>query len=144
MDKGFDLLGSALIFSILDANQDYWKIEIDDVDLDKTALIWQHWMLVLSGMPFRLCNTPGTFQWTMDVIYSPIELQFGLLQVEIIIIFFGNAIQHILHLVLYCWSGTKLVSHWILRGVASLTKILIVLGLKYRQGNWSCLIIPLT
>lgn len=42
MDKCIDSVGDAAVSSTLDANGEYWKIEIDDADCDETVFASHH------------------------------------------------------------------------------------------------------
>lgn len=61
MDECIDSLRSAKIFSTLDANSGYWKIEIDPRDRDKTTFTSHHGLYRFVRMPLGLKNAPETF-----------------------------------------------------------------------------------
>lgn len=42
MDEWIDFFGEIQIFSTLDANSGYWKIEINDMDVDETEVLTHH------------------------------------------------------------------------------------------------------
>lgn len=75
IDKCIDLLEHALIFSILDTNRSFWWVEIVDADRDKVVFTSHNGLYRVYCKPFRLCNVPGSFQWTMDVIASQVKVQ---------------------------------------------------------------------
>lgn len=97
MGKFINLLGKASFFSTLDANSEYWQIEINDANKDKTAITSYHSLCRFVRMPFGLCNAPGTFQRAMDVILSSTEWQFALVFLNDNVVFSETAQQHINH-----------------------------------------------
>lgn len=68
-----DRLGTANIFSILDAKSGYYQVAIDDRDIPKTAFTWKNNKYEFLRMPFGLCNAPLTFQRIMDKIVEDEE-----------------------------------------------------------------------
>lgn len=73
MDECIDLLVKANIFSMLDANYGYWKIEIDSRDRKKTAFTSYHGLFHFTKMPSRLPSDSATFQKAMDVIFTSVK-----------------------------------------------------------------------
>lgn len=60
-DQCVDSLSNATIFSALDANSGYWKMEIAEQDRDKTAYASHHRLFQFTWMPFGQKNAPETF-----------------------------------------------------------------------------------
>ena len=58
-------LGKTMYFSSLDLALGYWHVELDKDTHQKSAFTTHREFL---RMPFRLCNTPATFQSLMQVI----------------------------------------------------------------------------
>lgn len=56
----------ARIFSTLNANSRYLKVEKDKQDVNKTAFVAQKWWYKYTRMAFGLDNTPATFQRAMN------------------------------------------------------------------------------
>lgn len=94
MDECIDLLGDARVFSALDANCSYWQEEMERADNDKTERTLHNGFYQSSCQPFGLPNAPGTIQWTMDVISSPLKWQFALVYLDYIIIFSRTPDNH--------------------------------------------------
>lgn len=97
IDECIDSLGESTVFSTLDANSGYWKVEIDDRDKDKTAFTSHHGLYRFTRMPFGLKNAPATFQRAMDVIVAPVRWQTALVYLDDIVIFFRTLEEHITH-----------------------------------------------
>lgn len=60
------IIGEAAIFSTLDAKSGYWQIEIEKLDLYRTAFTSHQGRYRFFCMPFGLGNALGTIQRTMD------------------------------------------------------------------------------
>lgn len=54
MDKCIDMLGEKQIFSALNENSGYWQIEMDNIDIDNTALVTHHGLFKYSRVPVGL------------------------------------------------------------------------------------------
>lgn len=70
MDKCIDSLESAAIFPTVYRNSGYWRIEIDEEDMDKTAFVTHNGLYLNTTMPFGLRNATVTLQRAIDVIFS--------------------------------------------------------------------------
>lgn len=78
MAECFDLLDKATVFSTLGANIGYWQIEIENADKDTIAFTSHHNLSHFISMPLALRNDPGTFQRTMEMIFSSVKRQLEL------------------------------------------------------------------
>lgn len=87
MDEFRDTLGDAPIFWSLDADWEYWKIPIDDAEKGKATLKSHYETYKFSHMPNGLTNSPGTFQWTLDVKINPYYWKTFLVILEDIMVF---------------------------------------------------------
>lgn len=54
MDGCIDLLGETQMFPTLDANLAYWKIQMDDKDVNEIAFVTHHGLFKYSRIPFEL------------------------------------------------------------------------------------------
>lgn len=71
MDNVIDLLGEATILSTLHARSGFWRIEMDEKDLEKKAFKSHGGLYQFDRMSFGLENAPATIQPVMDVIRPP-------------------------------------------------------------------------
>lgn len=97
MDECINLLGEAMIFSTLDASSDYWQVEIDKCNREKTVFSI-HGLYQFFCMPFELKNAPVTFQRAMDVIFFSMKCQSALVYLDDILVFLETVNQHLNHL----------------------------------------------
>lgn len=67
-----DSLGETQIFLILDANSEFWQLEMDEKDIDKTAFVTHHGLFKCTRMRFGLMNASAMFQPAMDVILASV------------------------------------------------------------------------
>jgi hypothetical protein len=94
MDDCLDNLGSATIFSILDANSGYWQLEVAEADRDKTSFISHMGTHRFSRLAFSLVNAPATFQRSMDVLLSPAFWSKAIVYLDDTIIFSNGVVEH--------------------------------------------------
>lgn len=97
MDYCSDSLGTAQYFTTLDANSGYWKVQVYPEDRHKTAFVSHSGEYEFTRMPFRLCNSPATFQITMDLILSQYTWQSCLVYLDDVIVLSKNLTDHIGH-----------------------------------------------
>lgn len=84
------------VFSTLDANNGYWKIEFDDTNKDKTAFTLHDRLYRFIRMPLELRNAPGTYQRTIEMISSRVNWRFALVHLHNIVIFSNTPQQRII------------------------------------------------
>jgi hypothetical protein len=72
MDDCLDSLGSAKVFSVLDANSGYWKLEVVDEDRDNTSFISHVGTYRFSRMAFGLRTAPTACQRSRDVLLASV------------------------------------------------------------------------
>lgn len=87
MDELIDSLGNAKLFSTLDANREYWKIEIYTKDRDNTDFTPHHGIYRFIWMPFGLKKALETFQGAMDVILESVKWQFESVYLDDMVVF---------------------------------------------------------
>lgn len=65
-----DQLGKAVFKSTIDMVCGFWKIPMQEEDIEKTAFTTRKGMFEWMVMPFGLCNALATFQRQMDIVLS--------------------------------------------------------------------------
>lgn len=103
---GLLVLGEATFFSTLNTNNGYWRIEIEGVEIGKTAFTSHYGLYNFIPLLFRLHNAPGRLQPAMKVALSMIKWQFAFLNLDNIVIFCTTPEKHTdhfckIHLLLY-------------------------------------------
>lgn len=98
MNQCIYALGEARIISKLDANADYWQVEIDLKDREKIAFKSHQGLYGIIRIPFGLKNAPGTFNRVVDVILSAVRWKFALVYLDDIVIFSRTPEEHLNHL----------------------------------------------
>lgn len=74
MDECSDSPGDATMFFTVDANSEYFQIEVHMSDCEKTELISHHGFYQLKRLPFGLRNARATLQRVMDVVLFTVKL----------------------------------------------------------------------
>lgn len=86
MDECIHSLIELTVFSTLDANSRYSKIEMDHNDINKKNSTLHHGLCQFARMIFGPCNAPGTFQRSIVVIHFSLKWHLALLDLEDIVI----------------------------------------------------------
>ena len=70
IEECIDSLAGKKWFCTLDMNAGYWQIPVVDEDKEQTAFITRYGLFQFTRMPFRLSNSPATFQRVMHLVLS--------------------------------------------------------------------------
>ena len=97
MDDCMDTLGSANIFSTLDANWGYWQLPVREQDRKYTAFSSHEGLFEFNRLPFGLTNAPASFQRALDVILARFKWKTCLIYLDDIIVFSRDVESHIDH-----------------------------------------------
>ena len=95
MDDCLDSLGTANIFSTLDANSGYWQLKVAEEDRDKTSFMSHCGTFRFKRMPFGLINAPATFQRDMNALLSRVLWKKAIVYLDDIIVFSQTVQDHI-------------------------------------------------
>ncbi|ELR15360.1 pol polyprotein [Acanthamoeba castellanii str. Neff] len=82
----------------LDFISGYWQIPVHKDNIEKTAFMTQHSTFKFTVMPFRLTNTPASFQRDMDIVLSGLNWVSTLVYINDIIVFSVSFKDHLQHL----------------------------------------------
>lgn len=97
MDEYIDWLGDVVVYSTLDTNSDYWQVEIDQEDGEKTAFASNDRLFKGIRILYGLKGAPGTFQRATDEILSTVHCQFKFVYLGAILIVLKSPEAHIEH-----------------------------------------------
>ncbi|KAK8761932.1 hypothetical protein V5799_026804 [Amblyomma americanum] len=90
IDDTLDHLCNAKYFSSMDLNSSYLKIEVDEIDREKTAFITPDGLFEFKVMPFGLCSAPATFQRVMNTVLAGLKWQICLVYLDDVDVFAYN------------------------------------------------------
>ena len=68
IEECLDMLSDVNHFCVMDLAAGYWQLDINPADRSKTAFITKYGLFEHVRMGFGLCNTPATFQRTINFI----------------------------------------------------------------------------
>ena len=89
-------------FSCLDLKSGFWQIRMDEVSKQYTTFTMGNLgFFECNRMPFRLCNTPATFQQLMQNCMGELNFIYCLIYLDDLIVFLQMAEEHLhqLHVV---------------------------------------------
>lgn len=91
LKKCADSLGSAMVFSTLDANHGYLQIELNGNVRDKMFFDYHNFIYQYTCMPFGFNNASVAFQRAMDLLLPPIEKKGALKYIDNISLFSNDS-----------------------------------------------------
>ena len=98
IDETLDSLHGMKYFSTLDLLAGYWQIELEEKDKEKTAFITGNELYEFNRMPFGLCNTPATFQRSMNHVLRTVLGEKALVYLDDIVVFSDTPENHLINL----------------------------------------------
>jgi transposase InsO family protein len=107
-----DRLAKARYLTKIDLTSGYWQVQIDPVDVPKTAFNTRFGKFEFIAMPFGLSNAPATFQTLMNSILQPFLDKFVMVYLDDILIYSETIDDHRNHVeaVLQALSDNKLIA----------------------------------
>ncbi|UYV82162.1 hypothetical protein LAZ67_21001178 [Cordylochernes scorpioides] len=66
IDEVLDTLQGSKYFSAIDFKSEYWQVEVEKKDKEKTVFTTAHGLYEFNVMPFGICNAPATFEMNME------------------------------------------------------------------------------
>ena len=92
IEDALDSLNGACIFTSLDLKSGYWQVELDEDSIPLTAFtVGPLGFYECVRMPFGLTNAPATFQRLMESCLGELHLDWCIIYLDDIIIFFQNS-----------------------------------------------------
>ena len=96
IDKTLDSLQGSQWFSSLDLKSGYWQVEMDEEWKPLTALtVGLLGFYECERMPFRLTNSPATFQRLMETCLGDLNLHWCVIYLDDIVIFSKDLGSHL-------------------------------------------------
>jgi hypothetical protein len=93
-----DKLGNCQYFTTLDLASGFYQVEMDPMDIAKTAFNVEHGHFEFLRMPMGLKNSPSTFQRVMDNVLRDLQNTVCLVYLDDIIVFSTSLQEHIVNL----------------------------------------------
>nr|GEX33448.1 reverse transcriptase domain-containing protein [Tanacetum cinerariifolium] len=95
MDQMLERLAGNEYYCFLDGFSRYFQIPIDPRDQEKITFTCPYETFAYRGMPFGLCNAPGTFQsYMLAIFHDMVEKTMGVFMDEFLV--FGNSFENYL------------------------------------------------
>ncbi|CAI2184202.1 18086_t:CDS:2, partial [Funneliformis geosporum] len=98
IEKKNETLEGSQWFTSLDLASSFWQVELESKDREKTTFITYFGIYEFNVMPFRLCNTPATFQRLINTVLRDILWQYVVVYVDDINIGSRSFEKYLLHL----------------------------------------------
>ena len=113
IDLTLDSLQGSQWFSSLDLKSGYWQVKIDEESKPLTTFtVGLLGFYESKRMPFRLTNTPATFQRLMETCLGDLNLHWCIFYLDDIVIFSKDPASHLKRLEAVFWkleeAGLKL------------------------------------
>jgi hypothetical protein len=97
IDDLMDALSGAQYFTKLDLCFDYHQIHMKEEDIPNASFCTHEGHYEFLVMPFRLCNSPSTFQSLMNHVFYPFIHHFVLVFFDYILIYSKTWSSHLAH-----------------------------------------------
>ena len=105
INKTLDSLQGSQWFSSLNLKSGYWKVKMDEESKPLTAFtVGPLGFYECRRMPFRLTNTPTTFQRLMESCLGDLNLHWCIIYLDDIVIFSKDPASHLERLQIVLWT----------------------------------------
>ena len=99
IQETLESLEGSHIFSSFDFKSGFWQVEMDETSKQYTAFtVGSLGYFECECMPFRLCNTPTTFQQLMQNCLGKLNLTYCLIYLDDVITFSNDEDDHLHHM----------------------------------------------
>ena len=99
MQEMMESMVGAQFFSTMDLKSRFWQVKMAEKSRQYTAFtVGSMGIFVFLWMPYRLCNTPATFQWLMQNCLGELNLTYALIYLDDVIIFPWTEEEHLTQL----------------------------------------------
>ena len=96
IQETLESLEGSCIFSSFDFKLGFWQVEMDEASKQYTAFtVGSLGFFECEWMPFRLCNTPATFQQLMQNCLGELNLTYCLIYLDDVITFSNDEDDHL-------------------------------------------------
>ena len=85
----------AKFLSTSDLANEYWQVEVEPKDREKTAFATSQGLFEFKVLPFGLCNWPATLQRLMDSTLAGIQWSACLVYLDDVIVFSRTFEEHV-------------------------------------------------
>jgi hypothetical protein len=97
VDDTLDELKDTNFYTHLDLASGFWQVHVRDKDVHKTAFQTPDGLMEWVAMPFGMCNTPPTFQRTMNDILRDFLHKFVIVYLDDVCIYSRTVEEHMEH-----------------------------------------------
>ena len=87
IDESLDSLSGAKYFCTADMASSFWQVSVCEKDRPKTAFITHKGLFEFRHIPFRLANSPKTFERLMEIVLTGLQYERALVYLDDIIVF---------------------------------------------------------
>lgn len=95
MDKNFKPLAESAVFSLLDANSGYWKVELKNGDRYGAEFTFHDGLYCFVQMTFGSWKALSVFQRATDAALSKVKLHIVMVYLDDTVVFARSAAEHI-------------------------------------------------
>ena len=95
IEESLKALGGSRFFSSLDMSHGYFQLLMHSDSIDKTAFRVPWGLFSFTSMPQGLCNSPSTFQRTVEMIFGDMNMSKLILYLDDILVYSNTLQEHL-------------------------------------------------